>query len=284
MLVRDLRTGQLVDVPDRLMASPAMGGVDGWGVYGSLPRASGVHGLGAYHAAPSQIVYDGLGNPVGILPFLAALKPLAAKLIPTLATKAGGLITKLLPQITSALPMLTGGGAVPQAMPVQTAMPGAEAMVGPVPPMSQMMPGQMMPPSMPGQMMSPPIPGQAMPPSVPGPMSIPGPMIPSAAGSEASTLPPPSMPSASAPGASSTAPQEEVVVAPMRVRTRDGTAVVPVRVRRRRRTRGRRLVRIMPRVMQSVRLPSPEMRSAPGPLASQGTVQGWDAFGGWRSY
>jgi hypothetical protein len=262
MFVRDLKTGRLIDVPNQRVVVPALAGF----------------GLGAYPAGPTQVIYDGLGNPVGVLPFLAALKPLAASLIPTLATKIGGLlkgatgqaasavpalapqavstmpaaagaapsflstITNLLPQITSALPMLTGGSGLPQAMPAQSAVPGPE--VAPVPPMPPMMPGQTMAPM---------------------------PMTPS-----------PMLPAVAPPGIPSTGPiQEEVVVAPMRVQTSTGgTVVVPVRIRRRRRLR-RRFVRVAPSAMQSV---LPRLQFAPRPSVPPHDLQGWHGFSGWRTY
>ena len=68
--------------------------------------------------AQSQMLYDGLGNPVG-LPFIAALAPLAAKVLP--------LAAKFLPSI---LPGLLPGGppaAPPATIPsptVQVVQPG----------------------------------------------------------------------------------------------------------------------------------------------------------------
>ena len=55
----------------------------------------------------NEVVYDGLGNPVGIAPILAALAPMAKSLIPSLL---------------SMLPSLTGGRA-PTAPPTDAAPP-----------------------------------------------------------------------------------------------------------------------------------------------------------------
>ena len=131
MLVRDVRTGNLVTVPDnRFYGAPA--GYSGFGGYvpPSAAGFSGTPGLAYYAAPPQQVLYDGLGNPLG-LPFLAALIPAAAALIPkiiggaaailpTVAKAASGLpgiISKVaggLPSIAGqVLPMLTGGGGAP---------------------------------------------------------------------------------------------------------------------------------------------------------------------------
>ncbi len=53
-------------------------------------------GLGYYGAAPPQVIYDGLGNPLG-LPFLAALAMLSS-LLPSLASGAA----KILPGLSQA--------------------------------------------------------------------------------------------------------------------------------------------------------------------------------------
>jgi hypothetical protein len=85
--------------------------------------------FGYFHDIPDhygnelgEVVYDGLGNPLGFLPFLAALAPLAAK---------------VLPMIASALPMLARGGggrAAPRraaAPPVSPPPPIAPAVIAP---------------------------------------------------------------------------------------------------------------------------------------------------------
>lgn len=111
MLVRDPLTGRLHEIPDQVyaskMAKAARLGACGrlyepqWGEYpqgyGYSPQRSG-----------GQVVYDGLGNPVGILPILTALAPIAAKALPGLAKKVlPGLARKFLPRLAKSLP----GGA-----------------------------------------------------------------------------------------------------------------------------------------------------------------------------
>ena len=61
---------------------------DQFGYFHEIPDARfggwGNHGLG-------EVVYDGLGNPVGAFPFLAALAPLAAKILPMVSSILPGL-------------------------------------------------------------------------------------------------------------------------------------------------------------------------------------------------
>lgn len=259
MLVRDLRTGQLVDVPNRRIVSPGGSGFDGFAFSrrANALRASAGHGVGAYHGRPSQVIYDGLGNPVGILPFLAALKPLAAAILPTLASKAGALFKGA----ATAIPALA-----PQApSPMPAVAPPAEAIVSP---------GPAMPPPMPL-----PAPGPMSPPAM-----MPSPTTPAPAATETTLPPSPAMPAPPAAAAPASAVQDEVVVAPIRVQTPSGgTVIVPVRIRRRRRARGRRVVRVMPRTMENV-LPPPRVTEqyAPAPVTSRRQLQGWHGFGGWR--
>ncbi len=108
MLYQDSLTGMLHEVPD-----------------------SQVYGLGLaedpYSVGESQVVYDGLGNPVGALPFLAAALPALSSFLPAI----GGLVSKALPAVSSMFgpagqalqqipgvgqalaPILGGGGQVP---------------------------------------------------------------------------------------------------------------------------------------------------------------------------
>lgn len=124
MLVQDTLTGALHDVPE----------VSGYGYYGEPGESMGE-------------VYDGFGNPVGFLPFLA---PLAAKLLPA--------VSNLLPGIANAIPgvgqlvsgLLPGGGAAPPAPP----MPGLPAIPG-LPPGFPGLPGM---PGFPGMGFRPPFP------------------------------------------------------------------------------------------------------------------------------
>src|SRR6185436_7071639 len=83
MLVQDTLTGALHDVPD----------VAGYGYYGE-PENVGE-------------LYDGFGNPVGFLPFLA---PLAAKVLPAL--------TNAIPGVGQLIGNLLPGGGAPPAPPV----------------------------------------------------------------------------------------------------------------------------------------------------------------------
>jgi hypothetical protein len=72
-------------------------------------------------AAPvrQQMLYDGLGNPLGIAPIIPAIAALAAKIVP-LAAKALPLISKALPTASQVLPALA-----PTAIPASP--PGAPA-------------------------------------------------------------------------------------------------------------------------------------------------------------
>jgi hypothetical protein len=64
-----------------------------FGYLRQIPDARFADGLGNY----GEVIYDGFGNPLGILPFLAALAPalapLAAKLLPKAAAILPGLIS-----------------------------------------------------------------------------------------------------------------------------------------------------------------------------------------------
>jgi hypothetical protein len=93
MLFHDTVTGQLHEVPDHALAEDAQG-------------ASG-YGEG-------QVMYDGLGNPLGLwfLPKVAALAakaiaPLAAKAIPAAAKFLPKIAGKFLPKVTRFLPNVT---------------------------------------------------------------------------------------------------------------------------------------------------------------------------------
>jgi hypothetical protein len=67
---------------------------DEFGYFRQIPDGRFADGLGNY----GEVIYDGFGNPLGILPFLAALvpalAPLAAKLLPKAAAILPGLISK----------------------------------------------------------------------------------------------------------------------------------------------------------------------------------------------
>jgi len=128
MLIQDMLTGRLHEVPDQSYGSNFAGYGHPYGdAWGEPPQQYG------------QVLYDGLGNPVGFLPGVASLlAPLATKAVGALAPLAAKafraaapviakalprvapMISKALPMISQALPMLT------QAMPAQTqAMPMA---------------------------------------------------------------------------------------------------------------------------------------------------------------
>jgi hypothetical protein len=132
MLVQDTLTGALHDVPDAA----------GYGYYGDPADTMGE-------------LYDGFGNPVGFLPFLA---PLAAKLLPA--------ISNVLPGIAKAIPgvgqlvggLLPGGGGAQQMMP-----PGLPGLPG-LPPGLPGMPGMPGFPGLPGL----PGPGMGFQPQMPG--------------------------------------------------------------------------------------------------------------------
>jgi hypothetical protein len=107
MLVQDQMTGYVSEVPDHLY------GYEGY--YGEYPD----------HIGESQMLYDGLGNPVGLFPAIAAL---AAKALPI----ASSLISKI-----PGVGKIFGGGGrpgrppLPLPLPIPIPRPG---MPGPVPP------------------------------------------------------------------------------------------------------------------------------------------------------
>lgn len=144
--------------------SSATDGIDGFGEYDD--------GLGLYagtELVPTQVVLNGFGEPVGAIPLIAALAPLAAKaagFLAPLAAKAASAIVPLaakaasaagpllqnvvaqaLPALTSSLPGLltspAGGGAAP---PMPVFAPEAAPMPPPAPPM--MSPAMPMAPAM----------------------------------------------------------------------------------------------------------------------------------------
>lgn len=91
--------------------------------FGAMPPVSPAPG--------QQVVYDGLGNPLGIFPAIPAIAAIAAKVLP-IAAKALPLITKALPTITqaaSALPALIPqvASALPALMPLPAPTPGVPA-------------------------------------------------------------------------------------------------------------------------------------------------------------
>ena len=111
MLYQDSLTGMLHEVPD-----------------------AQVYGLGLaedpYSIGESQVVYDGLGNPIGALPFLAAALPALSSALPAI----GGLVSKFLPGVSS---MLGPAGQALQQIPgvgqALSSIVGGGAGGGPVP-------------------------------------------------------------------------------------------------------------------------------------------------------
>ena len=106
MLVQDTLTGALHEVPE----------VSGYGYYGEPAETMGE-------------LYDGFGNPVGFLPFLA---PLAAKLLPALSNVLPG-IAKSIPGVGQLIGnLLPGGGAAPPGPPIPglPAIPGMQSFAG----------------------------------------------------------------------------------------------------------------------------------------------------------
>lgn len=97
MLVQDTLTGALHEVPD----------MAGYGYYGEPAETMGE-------------VYDGFGNPVGFLPFLA---PLAAKVLPAVSNLLPG-IAKAIPGVGNIIGNLLPGGAPPAPQMQQMMPPG----------------------------------------------------------------------------------------------------------------------------------------------------------------
>src|SRR5215510_12394689 len=127
MLIQDSLTGRLHEVPDQLYRS----------YLGECGRVYGQQYPQGYghspHYVQGQVVYDGLGNPVGIAPLLAMLAPLAAKVLPVIADKVLPMVSKILPEISNILPGAEQAPTQqPQPPPPQqpqppTAMPPAPA-------------------------------------------------------------------------------------------------------------------------------------------------------------
>lgn len=117
MLVRDPYSGYLHEVP-------TYGGYSGYG-YAEAPFEEAPD-LSEYEMG--QVVYDGLGNPVGLLP---ALLPLIASALPAIAGAAKAAI----PAIASAIPQVANvvSSLVPRAAGGLLPLPPVPAAVGPVP-------------------------------------------------------------------------------------------------------------------------------------------------------
>jgi hypothetical protein len=105
MLIQDALTGRLHEIPDQHYGSYM-------GEYGQLYEPQWGEYPQGYGYSPqygaSQVLYDRLGNPVGIFPLLTALAPLAAKVAPVIATKVlPALATKILPAAQKLLPVIS---------------------------------------------------------------------------------------------------------------------------------------------------------------------------------
>jgi hypothetical protein len=110
-----------------------------FGYFRQIPDERFADGLGNY----GEVIYDGFGNPLGILPFLAALVPALAPLAAKLLPKAAAILPGLISRPSAAAP------APPPPMPVTPPISLPPPMPAPAPP-----PIIQMPPPMP---MMPPI-------------------------------------------------------------------------------------------------------------------------------
>lgn len=161
MLIQDQLTGRLHEIPDQLYRSHL-------GEYGQLYEPQWGEYPQGYGYSPqraaSQVLYDGLGNPVGIFPLLTALAPLAAKVLPHIASKVlpkiaqrlpglaqrlPGLAQRFLPVISQALPAISSFSqdARPQLAQAPSPMPDQQAAPAPGPPIPGSMPAPIHPPA-----------------------------------------------------------------------------------------------------------------------------------------
>jgi len=127
MIIQDALTGNLHEVPDHFYGSYL-------GEYGQLYEPQWGEYPQGYGYSPqrvaSQVVYDGLGNPVGLLPLLTALAPLAAKVLPQIAGKVLPKVAqRFLPAISS---FFSGAPPAPAAGPMMD-QPGAPMPGAPIP-------------------------------------------------------------------------------------------------------------------------------------------------------
>jgi len=136
MLIQDALTGYLHEIPDHHYGSYL-------GEYGQLYEPQWGEYPQGYGYSPQygagQVVYDGLGNPVGMFPLLTALAPLAAKVLPKLAQR-------FLPAISQALPAIT---SLFNGAPAAGPMPDQQAVLPPGPPIPASMPAPIHPPGPP---------------------------------------------------------------------------------------------------------------------------------------
>ena len=124
MLVRDPYSGYLHEVP-------TYGGYSGYGY--AEPPFEEAPDLSGYEMG--QVVYDGLGNPVGLLP---AILPLIASALPAIAGAAKAAI----PAIASAIPQMANvvSSLVPAAGGGPLPLPPMPVPMGPVPVPMPMLP------------------------------------------------------------------------------------------------------------------------------------------------
>jgi hypothetical protein len=108
MLVQDTLTGYFHEVPDGQLYETG---------YGEYPDQIG----------EGQVLFDGLGNPVGFLPFIPKIASLATSVLPGLIRGAAPAVRGLVGQLPGMVRGLVGGqGGVP-------AMPGMPAAMPPFP-------------------------------------------------------------------------------------------------------------------------------------------------------
>lgn len=113
MLIQDMLTGYIHEVPDQSYGSNFAGYGAEWR---EPPQQYG------------QVLYDGLGNPVGFLPVIAKLlAPLAAKAVGALAPLAAKAVSAAAPMIAKVMPMVS------QALPAPTQALPAPAQALPPP-------------------------------------------------------------------------------------------------------------------------------------------------------
>lgn len=150
---------------------------DRLGVLREIPDSQ-VYGLGfaeyPYGVGESQILYDGLGNPVGAWPFSNIAKSiggLVSKALPAVSSfiPGGSLISKAIPAIAAGMApqaaapppaaLMTPSAPAPVPTPYPTAVGPTGLPIGPMGPMGPMGPtGIPMPPAIPTGWIRPPLP------------------------------------------------------------------------------------------------------------------------------
>jgi len=136
MLVRDTMTGYLHEVPDNALYG---------GGFAEYPEQVG----------EGQVVFDGLGNPVGFLPFLPALAaalPAVSGLVSKLAPAVGNIASSIVPAVSRMAQQIPG--MLSNLIPGASGLPAAAAAL-------PALPGFPFPPAPPG-----------MPPFMPRPMPL----------------------------------------------------------------------------------------------------------------